>query len=107
MLLDNAEKYIVSSNVLYKLSDFIEFSLDYLQFRYEVLHEDKLIKYIDLSTGKTFIESDVKQFRKYDLRGIQGDNSKLTTATGWKPRLKLEEICKKMIDYNLKKSKLR
>ena len=106
LLLDNAEKYIVSSNVLYKLSDFIEFSLDYLQFRYEVLHEDKLIKYIDLSTGKTFIESDVKQFRKYDLRGIQGDNSKLTTATGWKPRLKLEEICKKMIDYNLK-SKLR
>ena len=102
LLLENSEKYIVSSNTLYKLSNFIEFSLDYLQLSYEVLFEDKLIKYIDISTGKTFIESDAKQFRKHDLRGIQGDNSKLITATGWKPKVKLEEICKKMIDYNLK-----
>lgn len=102
LLLDNSEKYIVSSNTLYKLSDFIEFSLDYLQLSYEVIYEDKIIKYIDTSTGETFIESDVRQFRKHDLRNIQGDNSKLVTATGWKPKLKLEDICKKMIDYNLK-----
>lgn len=101
LLLDGSEKYIVSSNKLYKLSDFIDFSLDYLQLNYEVLYEDESIKYIDTSTGKTFIESDVKQFREHDLRGIQGDNSKLNNATGWKPKLNLEEICKKMIDYNL------
>ena len=86
---------------LIKLSDFIEFSLDYLQLSYEVLYEDRLIKYIDLSTGETFIESDAKKFRKYDLIGIQGDNSKLITATGWKPKLNLEDISKKMIDYEL------
>ncbi len=101
LLLENSEKYIVSSNTLYKLSDFIEFSLDYLQLSYEVLYEDRLIKYIDLSTGETFIESDAKKFRKYDLIGIQGDNSKLITATGWKPKLNLEDISKKMIDYEL------
>ena len=102
MLLDNSEKFIVSSNTLYKLSDYIEFSLDYLQLSYEVLYEDKLIKYIDTSTGKTFIDSDIRQFRTHDLRNIQGDNTKLITATGWKPMIKLEQICKKMIDYNLK-----
>ncbi len=102
LLLDNSEKFIVSSNTLYKLSDFIRYSLDYLQFNYEVLYEDKLIKFIDTSTGKTFIESDIRQFRTHDLRNIQGDNTKLITATDWKPKLKLEEICKKMIDYNLR-----
>ena len=95
MLLENSEKYIVSSNVLYKLSNFIEFSLDYLQLSYEVLFEDKLIKYIDISTGKTFIESDAKQFRKHDLRGIQGDNSKLINCNRLETKVKIRRNMQK------------
>lgn len=101
LFLDNSEKFIVSSNILYKLSDFIEICLIYLDINYELFLENNLINFVDKSTGKKFIKSDIKKFRNHDLRGIKGNNSKLLSSIDWKPKLNLEDICKKMIDYEL------
>ncbi len=96
-------KYIVSSNSLYRLSDFIEHCLDFLEINYKVEINEKNISYLDKRNGFQFISSSKEEYRKYDLKGIRGDNSKILNELGWSPTIKLDGIAKRMIDYEYKK----
>ncbi len=96
-------KYIVSSNSLYRLSDFIEHCLDFLEINYKVEINEKNISYLDKRNGFQFISSSKEEYRKYDLKGIRGDNSKILNELGWSPTIKLDGITKRMIDYEYKK----
>lgn len=82
----------------------IDISLDLLGIKYEFLIEDKIASYIDLETGKKFIISDKGEFRKYDLRDIAGDNSRIKKELNWSPNIKLDEICQRMVNYEIQKS---
>jgi len=61
--------------------------------------------FINKKNGKVFLSSDKSRYRDVDLYGIQGDNSKIKRDTGWTPTLTLEDICSKMISYDIKKAK--
>lgn len=61
------------------------------------------MSYIDLKTSNKFIISENSEFRKYDLRGIAGNNSRIKEELDWSPSIKLDEICKRMINYETKK----
>ena len=99
---NNRENYIVSSNKLYKLSEFINNCLDLLEIEYEIITKDKKISYIDKKNNFKFISSEDNEYRKYDLIGITGNNSKIFRDLNWKPKIQLKEISKIMIDYELK-----
>ena len=64
-----------------------------------------MLSYVDLKTENKFIVSDKSEFREYDLRGIKGDNSIIKNELNWVPKLNLNEICEKMIKYELKKNR--
>ena len=102
LLLNNSEKFVISSNILYKLSDFVENCLNYLGTSFEIVAENNMMSFVNRMTGKVFIKSDLDNFREYDLRGIQGNNSKLKKLIDWEPKLNLNQISQKMIDYELK-----
>lgn len=92
---------IFSSNHLYKLKEIIDNSLDMLNIKYEIFIEDNIVSYIDLKTSNKFIVSDKSEFRKYDLRGIRGKNTRIKEELDWEPKIKLEEICRRMVNYEL------
>jgi len=100
---NNKTDYIVSSKVLYKLSDFINTCLKILDIDYEIISDGKKISYIDTKNKEIFISSQDNEFRKFDLLGIKGDNNKIFKDLGWSPEFKLYDICEKMIKYELKK----
>ena len=58
--------------------------------------------YIDKKSGFEFITSEDNEFRKYDLIGIKGNNSKIIKELNWEPKIQLKEISKIMINYELK-----
>ena len=97
-------KLIISSNNLYKLQEIIDVSLDLLGINYELLIEDEIVSYIDLKTSNKFIISENSEFRKYDLRGITGNNSRIKEELDWSPSIKLDEICERMVNYEIKKA---
>tara|TARA_B100000579_G_scaffold437745_1_gene468731 strand:+ start:377 stop:1075 length:699 start_codon:yes stop_codon:yes gene_type:complete len=97
------EKYIVSSNNLNSLEDFIVLCLDFLEIKFEKVYKDKYISFVNKKTGKVFISSESTNYREIDLDGIQGNNSKISKEIGWKPKYKLEDICSKMITYDMNK----
>jgi len=102
---NNRQNYIVSSNKLYKLSDLINECLDILEINYEIVLKNKKMTYIDKKSGFEFITSEDNEFRKYDLIGIKGNNSKIIRDLNWEPKIQLKEISKIMINYELKNKK--
>ena len=100
---NNKSEYIVSSNCLYKLSDFVETCLKILDINYIFNLDDTSTSFTDKKTGIDFILSENAEFREFDLRGIKGDNSKIQEDLDWLPKVRIEEICKKMINFELKK----
>ncbi len=103
MSLNEKTEFIISSNRLYRLSNFIENCLNILDINYELDTHKKIVNYKDSKTGLNFISSNITKFRKYDLRGIQGDNSKIKARIGWNPTVELQEICERMVSYEMKK----
>lgn len=99
----NNEKYIVSSNKLVTLEDFITTCLNFLEINFETLKGKESLNFINKKTGKIFISSKLSNYREIDLNGIQGDNSKIIREIGWKPTYTLDQICSKMILYDLNK----
>ena len=69
------------------------------------IHEN-IVNYKDSKTGLDFITSKITKFRKYDLKGIQGDNSKIKERIGWNPTIELQEICERMVRYEMKKKSI-
>jgi len=97
------EEYIVSSNTLTKLYNFLNICLDYLDINYEVVISDNNVSYINKDNNFEFITSTSDQFRVHDLIGIRGDNKKILEQLSWKPTKKLEQICEIMLDFELGK----
>ena len=93
---------ILSSNRLYKLKEIIDNCLDLLNIKYEISIEDDILSYIDLKNSNKFIVSDNSEFRKYDLRGIKGNNTRIREELNWVPKIELEEICRRMVNYEIK-----
>ena len=104
--LNDKTEFIVSSNRLYNLSNFIENCLNILEIKYELDNRKNFVNYKDSKTGLNFISSNISKFRKYDLRGIQGDNSKIKARIGWNPTIELQEICERMVRYEMKKKSI-
>ena len=97
------EEYIISNNHLYRLSEMVKNMLELIDIKYEIIIEDDILSYIDLRTNNKFIVSDKNNFRLNDLRGIKGDNNKIKKDLNWSPRIKLNEICERMMKYELSK----
>ena len=102
---NNRENYIVSSNTLNKLNEFINECLKLLEINYEILINQNKVSYIDKKNNFEFISSEDNEFRKYDLIGIKGDNSKILKDLDWAPKIKLNEISRIMLNYELKNIK--
>ena len=97
-------KYIISSNKLVSLKQFIVSSLNYLNIDLEVELHKKNISFISKVNGKPFIVSESKNFRKIDLLGIKGSNQLAKKDFDWTPKHDLKKIVEKMIDYRIKSS---
>ena len=105
ILLKNTDnKYIVSTNKLHSLQDFIVNCLNFIEINFEIVNDKNSTSFIDKKNGKVFLTSEKSKYRDVDLYGIQGDNSKIKKDIGWFPTLTLDEICSKMISYDIKKS---
>ena len=62
------------------------------------------MSFVSKDTGKVFLSSNKSLYREIDLYGIQGNNSKIKKDTGWIPKLTLDQICSKMISYDIRKA---
>ena len=96
------KKYIVSSNKLVSLKEFVVESLNYLDIDFEIETDGKEIHFVNKLNNKPFIVSESKSHRKIDLLGIKGNNKLAKKDFNWEPKYNLKKIVEEMIRYRIK-----
>jgi len=61
---------------------------------------------VDTSSGKTVLTINPKFYRPAEVELLIGDYSKAKSVLGWEPKTSLEDLCKMMVESDLKRNKL-
>jgi GDPmannose 4,6-dehydratase len=57
---------------------------------------------IDRKSGKVLVSVDDRYFRPTEVDLLIGDSTKAYEVLGWRPKYEVEELCREMVEYDLK-----
>ena len=107
-LMLNAEKpddYVVSSGKTTSVREFIEKTLDRLDFKYEWTGEGIDNTLIDKKKNKVIIKIDKKLYRPAEVDLLIGDSSKIINKLKWSPNYNLNTLIEDMVNFEMNNSK--
>ena len=107
-LMLNAEKpddYVVSSGKTTSVREFIEKTLDRLDFKYEWTGEGIDNTLIDKKKNKVIIKIDKKLYRPAEVDILIGDSSKIINELKWSPNYNLNTLIEDMVNFEMNNSK--
>ena len=85
MQLEEPEDFVVATGETHTVREFVEAAFDY----------------VGLDWGK-YVHIDPKYFRPNEVELLQGDASKAERKFGWRPKVKLQELVKLMVDADIR-----
>jgi GDPmannose 4,6-dehydratase len=59
---------------------------------------------VDTKTGKTLVKVNAKFYRPAEVELLIGNPAKALKELGWAPKTTLEQLCKMMVDADLKRN---
>jgi GDPmannose 4,6-dehydratase len=63
-------------------------------------------KAYDAATGKCVVRVNPKFYRPAEVDLLIGDPQKATDKLGWQPKTSLEDLCKMMVDADLRRNEI-
>ncbi len=101
---EKADDYILATGVTTSVRKFIEMTFSNVGI--EIIWQGKGIdeKGIDKKTGKILIEIDKQYFRPAEVDLLLGNAAKANKILNWKPKYTLEQLCKEMVDEDMKEA---
>ncbi len=102
---DKPDDYVLATGITTSVRDFINMAFKNVDI--EIVWEGKGIdeKGIDKKTGKILVEIDPQYFRPAEVDLLLGDPAKANKILNWKPKYNLEQLCKEMIEEDMKEAK--
>tara|TARA_B100001248_G_scaffold226284_1_gene184204 strand:- start:2810 stop:3832 length:1023 start_codon:yes stop_codon:yes gene_type:complete len=95
------DDYVIATGKTYKVRDFIELTLQYLEFNYKWMGKGMNERVINKDTGKTIIKIDKEFFRPAEVDLLIGKPNKAKRKLNWKPKTKIKDLVKLMVDYDI------
>ena len=102
---DIPEDYVVSSGKTTSVREFIEKTLDRLDFEYEWTGEGINNTLIDKRKNKVIIKIDKRLYRPAEVDLLIGDSSKIIDRLKWSPNYNLNTLIDDMVDFEINNSK--
>ena len=112
---DKPEDFIISTGTQHSVREFITWSAAELginlRFEGDGINEIGIIESLSssndhaVSIGDTIIRIDPRYFRPSEVETLLGDPSKAKSKLGWEPTISVQEMCKEMINKDLKIAK--
>ena len=109
---DQAEDFVIATGVQYSVRQFIQWSAKELgitlKFKGEGEAEKAFVASITgdkapaLSIGDVIVEVDPRYFRPAEVETLLGDPSNAKNKLGWTPEITVQEMCKEMVEEDLK-----
>jgi GDPmannose 4,6-dehydratase len=81
---EEPDDFVVATGETYSVREFVE----------------RVFAYLGLDWQR-YVEIDPRYFRPTEVEVLQGDSTKARTELGWKPQVGLDELVRRMVDYDL------
>ncbi|NCP45422.1 MAG: GDP-mannose 4,6-dehydratase [Flavobacteriales bacterium CG18_big_fil_WC_8_21_14_2_50_32_9] len=98
---ETPEDYVLATGETTSVRDFITMAFNEVDIKVKWEGKDVDEKGINAETGDILIEIDPKYFRPTEVDLLVGDASKAFKNLGWKPKYKLQELVKDMVQSDL------
>ncbi len=105
--LEKPEDFVLATGETHTVREFAQIAFKELDINLEWSGEGEDEKGIDKDSGKTIIEVDKNYFRPTEVDILIGDATKAKKMLGWEPKVRFEELVKKMIRADYEKVKKR
>ena len=99
------DDFVISSGKTHTVKSFVDKAAKNFGFDLKWKGNNLQEKAIDVNTGKLIVAIDKKFFRPTELNYLYGDSSKAKKILKWSPKTNLDELIKKMCDYEISKYK--
>lgn len=101
---EKPEDYVLATGITTSVRDFIKMAFKQVCIDIEWKGKGIDEKGIDKKTGKILIEIDPQYFRPAEVDLLLGKPEKAQKKLNWKPKYNLEELCKEMIEEDMKEA---
>jgi len=102
---DQPDTFVLATNRTETVRDFVSmaFKAADIEIRFEGSEEKEIG--VDASTGKTLVRINPKFYRPAEVDLLIGDSSHARKTLGWEPKTTLEELCKMMVEADLRRNR--
>jgi len=99
---DEPDDFVAATNKTYTVRYFVELAFREVGIEIEWKGDGVDEKGYDKSNGKLLVEVNPKYFRPTEVDLLIGDATKAKEKLGWEPKVTLEKLVHKMVQYDLK-----
>ncbi|MEQ1732920.1 MAG: GDP-mannose 4,6-dehydratase [Bacteroidia bacterium] len=99
---DTPDDFVLATGIKITVRKFIEMAFAHTGVTVQWQGEGVNERGIDAATGKEIVAIDPRYFRPAEVELLVGDATKAKTLLGWTPKHTVEQLCKDMVESDLK-----
>lgn len=100
------DTYVLATNRTETVRDFVEMAFKGAGIQVEFNGSAEGETAVDTVTGKTVMRINPKFYRPAEVELLIGDPAHAKTKLGWEPKTSLEQLCKMMVDADLRRNQV-
>ena len=101
---DEPDTFVLATNRTETVRDFVSLAFKAVDIRLEWKGEGDHEQAIDVASGKTVVQVNPKFYRPAEVELLIGDPAKAKEILGWEPKTSLEELCRMMVEADLRRN---
>lgn len=102
---DEPDTFVLATNRTETVRDFVFMAFKAVGISVEFSGKGEQEIAIDTATGNTVMRINPQFYRPAEVELLIGDPAKATELLGWKPKTSLEELCKMMVEADLRRNR--
>ncbi|WP_417539524.1 GDP-mannose 4,6-dehydratase [Marinobacter sp.] len=100
---DTPDTFVLATNRTETVRDFVSLAFKAVDIQLDWQGSAETERGIDSRTGKTIVEVNPRFYRPAEVELLIGNPEKAKAALGWEPKTTLEQLCRLMVDADLKR----
>ena len=101
---DEPDTFVLATNRTETVRDFVRMAFKAADIDVEFAGKGEQETAVDTASGKTVMRIDPRYYRPAEVDLLIGDPAKATDKLGWAPKTSLEELCKMMVEADLRRN---
>jgi GDPmannose 4,6-dehydratase len=103
---DEADTFVLATNRTKTVRDFVSMAFSAVGTTLEWHNSAEEEEGVDVSNGKVRVRVNPKFYRPAEVELLIGDAAKANSKLDWVPKTSLEELCKMMVDADLRRNQV-